>query len=265
MAPLPSFKKGDRITVVVHRHNPACSEESYNIGEHGVVVEESQEKSSIVTVRLDGHNGTGRERPPEGNYYRVENVMPMITTPVRQRLVHASILHIQKYPEFVYGDYAVVKTPRAMLKLLGPGEELGGHFIGGIVKVIEPKEGSDEVGPSGYQVQAYKLSGREYGKAPLRPWLKVGPRLRVEASAVVCRVNLEHGKYLRDLSYLEIQKLGLEEDLGFLDTPLKALPPPPKLPAKQETALFESEEKAALALRSSADASKDLAEMMRQS
>ena len=87
---------GDRVVVKIHRHNPVHHEESYKVGEQGVVVEVAAR--STVRLRLDGI------RPQA--YYRVQAVKPLVTRPVRQRYVTASVLHLEKLPEFILRDYA---------------------------------------------------------------------------------------------------------------------------------------------------------------
>jgi len=80
---MPSFQVGDRVTVAKSRFNPMHHDESYKVGERGVVVH-AMENSSVVQVRLDG------------GYEIVESVLPLLKRPVPHRMVSASILHLEK-------------------------------------------------------------------------------------------------------------------------------------------------------------------------
>eukprot|EP00931_Biecheleriopsis_adriatica_P080059 TRINITY_DN53419_c0_g1_i1.p1 TRINITY_DN53419_c0_g1~~TRINITY_DN53419_c0_g1_i1.p1 ORF type:complete len:213 (-),score=46.20 TRINITY_DN53419_c0_g1_i1:26-664(-) len=206
---VPSFAQGDRIIVRAHRHNPACHEESYKVGEHGIVVE-VPDKSSAVKVRLDGHSGV------QGNYYKVETLVPMITRPVRHRFVTVSVLHLEKLPELMTGDYAVWQTL--------PDHPEGGHFIGRILGTVEDEDGGEI-----FTVQPLVMAGAEYGHPEQRPWAKAGKTCQRRARASPLRIYLEESMYLRDISKQEIKALGLASDLGL--EVKAALPAPEAQPA----------------------------------
>jgi len=193
------FKQGDRVVVQVHRHNPHCHEESYKVGEHGVVTQ-APEMSSTVTVRLDGHNGK------QGNYFRVEATHPSFNVPVRHRFVIASILHLKKLSEIMVNDYGVFQTE--------PGNPDAGHFLGRVAALLPDDEHCEGQGQL-FTVQPLQIAGPDYGPPQIRPWIKVGRPCQRRERACVCRVNLEQGMYLRDISQDDIFRLGLAKDLGL--------------------------------------------------
>eukprot|EP00435_Cladocopium_sp_Y103_P002891 s3524_g1.t1 len=188
-----SFEAGDRVVVKVHRHNPVHHEESYKVGEHGVVLEASHR--STVRVRLDGHSGQ------HGNYFKVQAVKPLFTLPVRHRFVTASVLHLEKLPGLMLRDYAVWEKE--------PGEPEKGHMIGRIMAVKE--DGAGQL----FSVQPYQMATSEYGPPVTRPWTAVGSHCVRRPQNSVLRIDLEHDRYLRDLSLQEIRSIGLAEDLGL--------------------------------------------------
>eukprot|EP00930_Biecheleria_cincta_P009454 TRINITY_DN111197_c0_g1_i1.p2 TRINITY_DN111197_c0_g1~~TRINITY_DN111197_c0_g1_i1.p2 ORF type:complete len:214 (-),score=30.46 TRINITY_DN111197_c0_g1_i1:47-688(-) len=194
------FKQGDRVVVQVHRHNPHCHEESYKVGEHGVVTH-APEMSSTVTVRLDGQNGK------QGNYFRVETVQPSFNIPVRHRFVVASILHLKRLPEIMVNDYAVFQTE--------PGNPDGGHFLGRVAALLPEEDEQPEGQGQLFTVQPLQIAGPDYGPPAIRPWAKVGRPCQRRERACCCRVYLEQGMYLRDISQEEIFRLGLAQDLGL--------------------------------------------------
>ncbi|CAL1140734.1 unnamed protein product [Cladocopium goreaui] len=182
----------DRVVVKVHRHNPVHHEESYKVGEHGVVLEASHR--STVRVRLDGHSGQN------GNYFKVQAVKPLFTLPVRHRFVTASVLHLEKLPGLMLRDYAVWEKE--------PGEAKG-HMIGRIMDVKE--DGAGQL----FSVQPYQMATSEYGPPVTRPWTAVGSYCVRRPQNSVLRIDLDHDRYLRDLSLQEIRSIGLAEDLGL--------------------------------------------------
>eukprot|EP00747_Dinoflagellata_sp_TGD_P209396 gnl/TRDRNA2_/TRDRNA2_82790_c1_seq1.p1 gnl/TRDRNA2_/TRDRNA2_82790_c1~~gnl/TRDRNA2_/TRDRNA2_82790_c1_seq1.p1 ORF type:complete len:153 (-),score=31.51 gnl/TRDRNA2_/TRDRNA2_82790_c1_seq1:182-640(-) len=78
---MEEFKTGDRVVVTQSRQSLLKHEESYRAGERGVVVK-APDNSSVLTVRLDGE------------YYIVENVLPLRKRSVPHRFVHCSALHL---------------------------------------------------------------------------------------------------------------------------------------------------------------------------
>eukprot|EP00928_Gymnodinium_smaydae_P051820 TRINITY_DN3544_c0_g3_i1.p1 TRINITY_DN3544_c0_g3~~TRINITY_DN3544_c0_g3_i1.p1 ORF type:complete len:211 (+),score=53.83 TRINITY_DN3544_c0_g3_i1:55-687(+) len=182
----PAFAKGDRVLVVVTRKNQLNHSETYQVGEHGVVIEAS-ENSSVVQVCLDGCDGR------QGNYYVVEGVLPLMRRPVRQRFVHASVLHLQKQKDVMRGDQIVFVTES--------GKELLGHII-----EVDEEGGTTLVQPMSVE------DGERYGPLERRPWAASGDRCQMKLADVRCRVQLEAGNYLRDRSIKELREKGLLRD-----------------------------------------------------
>mmetsp|Transcript_123143 Transcript_123143/g.223837 ORF Transcript_123143/g.223837 Transcript_123143/m.223837 type:complete len:163 (-) Transcript_123143:74-562(-) len=75
-------RTGDYVVITSSRHNPHHHNESYKVGEHGMVVGKV-EGSSVVTVRL------------EGEYYVVESTLPLLSRHVPDRIINASVLHLK--------------------------------------------------------------------------------------------------------------------------------------------------------------------------
>mmetsp|Transcript_66706 Transcript_66706/g.217127 ORF Transcript_66706/g.217127 Transcript_66706/m.217127 type:complete len:316 (+) Transcript_66706:152-1099(+) len=98
----PSFKEGDRVVVVKARKNAMHHDESYQVGEQGVVTR-AVENSSVVEVRF------------QGNYEIVESVLPLLKRSVPGRAVSASVLHLAPW---------VAPAARALPMLMPPPRQL---------------------------------------------------------------------------------------------------------------------------------------------
>lgn len=73
-----------------------------------------------------------------------------------------------------------------------PGVPEKGHLLGRIMELKEDSEGQV------YVLQPYAMAGCEYGAPLQRPWCALGAYC--QRRSLVLRVDLEHDRYLRDLS-----------------------------------------------------------------
>lgn len=98
-----------------------------------------------------------------------------------------------------------------------------GHFLGFVQRVYEALQGTSEL-----EVQMMALSRNAPGPSHTKPWLKTGRLKRLPESAVMFRVQLESGKYLRLRSLHDIEKSRLSTALGLVNIFEEMVPVPPR-------------------------------------